>query len=186
MYTMVRTRSPTYNGCGCSIPLSLPYPSAVHVRVPRMGVLSVYAESRPPSCRDLVMRVSGNILTKETPPDCSRDARCHEFAEMPGCGSLPMGAPPLWCRAGRLHLDAVARTIGVPSNQAPAITAGVMHPLADLLVVDIQRTVTVWTRDDHPLLAFTHTASQQKVCHKEAPPPRASPRAARVCLRSRA
>ena len=37
-----------------------------------LGVPSVYAELWHPSCRDLVLGVSENLLTKETPLDHSR------------------------------------------------------------------------------------------------------------------
>ena len=47
-------------------------PSAARVRVPRMVVPSVYAERRHASCRDMVIVVSENLLTKETPLDHSR------------------------------------------------------------------------------------------------------------------
>ena len=77
-----------------------------------------------------------------------------------------MGALPRWHPDGWLHLDTVARTIGVLSNHAPVITTGVMHPFADLLVGDIQRSVAVWARDDHPLIAFssaTHAVHRYRV-----------------------
>jgi len=76
----------------------------------------------------------------------------HRGQTCASCGSLLLRAPPRWCRAWRLHLDTVGRAISVLSHQAPAITAGVMHPLTELLVGDIQFTVTVWARDYHALL----------------------------------
>ena len=60
----------------------------------------------------------------------------------------------VWHLDRRLHLDAVARTIGALPDHAPVITAGVMHALAELLVADIKRSVAVWACDDHRRFAF--------------------------------
>jgi len=48
-----------------------------------------------------------------------------------------------------LSLETIMLAIGMPANQHPLITAGVMYTLADLLRVDIYHTLAVWARDDH-------------------------------------
>jgi hypothetical protein len=73
---------------------------------------------------------------------------------VPGSSSLPLSALPPWYCDWWLGLDAVVRAIGVLAHQNPGITASVMHALADLLVIDIQRTMAVWTYDAHRLFAF--------------------------------
>jgi hypothetical protein len=52
----------------------------------------------------------------------------------------------------RLSLDAIALAIGMPPNQQPVITAGVMHPFANLFFLDIKLALAVWAGDDHAFL----------------------------------
>jgi hypothetical protein len=79
-----------------------------------------------------------------------------------GVRAFAVLALPVWQLDGRLHPNAVAGTIGALSDHAPVVAASVMHPFADLLFADIQRSSAVWACDDHPLLRFQPRHDRRK------------------------